>query len=188
MSQDPCPGWAHHWGNHPWWGQGHAHPPRCGCLSQCRRQVTAGQLREQGNALFQSGDHAAALAAYTQALSLCDAGTEQAVLHRNRAACYLKLVRAGRVRHRGPCWNLPGRSGLLGLLQPLYLCQLSVPRQSTVWCSLCSPFLLVLPAVPCSLASCLGCRGWDTALLSMPGLCVCSGAVAQAVTESLISH
>lgn len=58
-------------------------------------QVTAGQLRERGNALFQAGDHAAALAAYTQALSLCQAEPERAVLHRNRAACYLKLVRAG---------------------------------------------------------------------------------------------
>uniref|UniRef100_A0A8C4P769 Unc-45 myosin chaperone A n=1 Tax=Dromaius novaehollandiae TaxID=8790 RepID=A0A8C4P769_DRONO len=48
-------------------------------------------LREQGNALFQAGDHAAALAAYTQALSLCDGESERAVLHRNRAACYLKL-------------------------------------------------------------------------------------------------
>ncbi|XP_074693529.1 protein unc-45 homolog A isoform X1 [Strix aluco] len=54
-------------------------------------QVTAGQLREQGNALFQAGDHAAALAAYTEALSLCEAEPERAVLHRNRAACYLKL-------------------------------------------------------------------------------------------------
>uniref|UniRef100_A0A663MPR7 Unc-45 myosin chaperone A n=1 Tax=Athene cunicularia TaxID=194338 RepID=A0A663MPR7_ATHCN len=53
--------------------------------------VTAGQLRERGNALFQAGDHAAALAAYTEALSLCEAEPEQAVLHRNRAACYLKL-------------------------------------------------------------------------------------------------
>uniref|UniRef100_A0A663MPQ7 Protein unc-45 homolog A n=1 Tax=Athene cunicularia TaxID=194338 RepID=A0A663MPQ7_ATHCN len=49
------------------------------------------QLRERGNALFQAGDHAAALAAYTEALSLCEAEPEQAVLHRNRAACYLKL-------------------------------------------------------------------------------------------------
>ncbi|XP_054025005.1 protein unc-45 homolog A [Dryobates pubescens] len=53
--------------------------------------VTSGQLRERGNALFQAGDHAAALAAYTEALSLCDAEPERAVLHRNRAACYLKL-------------------------------------------------------------------------------------------------
>uniref|UniRef100_A0A8C2UHB0 Unc-45 myosin chaperone A n=1 Tax=Coturnix japonica TaxID=93934 RepID=A0A8C2UHB0_COTJA len=53
--------------------------------------VTAGQLRERGNTLFQAGDHGAALAAYTRALSLCQAGPERAVLHRNRAACYLKL-------------------------------------------------------------------------------------------------
>uniref|UniRef100_A0A669PKM0 Protein unc-45 homolog A n=1 Tax=Phasianus colchicus TaxID=9054 RepID=A0A669PKM0_PHACC len=55
------------------------------------RPVTAGQLRERGNALFQAGDHGAALAAYTRALSLCQAEPERAVLHRNRAACYLKL-------------------------------------------------------------------------------------------------
>ncbi|NXD83920.1 UN45A protein, partial [Halcyon senegalensis] len=66
-------------------GPGHA------CPSRCRRQVTSGQLRARGNALFQAGDHGAALAAYTRALSLCDAEPERAVLHRNRAACYLKL-------------------------------------------------------------------------------------------------
>uniref|UniRef100_A0A8C3RG83 Protein unc-45 homolog A n=1 Tax=Cyanoderma ruficeps TaxID=181631 RepID=A0A8C3RG83_9PASS len=49
------------------------------------------QLRARGNALFQAGDHGAALAAYTEALSLSDAASERAVLHRNRAACYLKL-------------------------------------------------------------------------------------------------
>uniref|UniRef100_A0A8V5HE72 UNC-45/Cro1/She4 central domain-containing protein n=1 Tax=Melopsittacus undulatus TaxID=13146 RepID=A0A8V5HE72_MELUD len=64
--------------------------------------VTVAQLRERGNAHFQAGDHAAALAAYTEALSLCDAGPERAVLHRNRAACYLKLVRAA-----GPARDLP---------------------------------------------------------------------------------
>uniref|UniRef100_A0A8C3RE92 Protein unc-45 homolog A n=1 Tax=Cyanoderma ruficeps TaxID=181631 RepID=A0A8C3RE92_9PASS len=53
--------------------------------------VTAEQLRARGNALFQAGDHGAALAAYTEALSLSDAASERAVLHRNRAACYLKL-------------------------------------------------------------------------------------------------
>ncbi|XP_050834688.1 protein unc-45 homolog A isoform X2 [Serinus canaria] len=53
--------------------------------------VTAEQLRARGNALFQAGDHAAALAAYTEALSLSEAPSERAVLHRNRAACYLKL-------------------------------------------------------------------------------------------------
>uniref|UniRef100_A0A8C3VDY6 Protein unc-45 homolog A n=1 Tax=Catharus ustulatus TaxID=91951 RepID=A0A8C3VDY6_CATUS len=53
--------------------------------------VTAEQLRARGNALFQAGDHGAALAVYTEALSLSDAAAERAVLHRNRAACYLKL-------------------------------------------------------------------------------------------------
>lgn len=110
---------AHPRGSRPCWGEGRARtpPPRPGApiSAGARRQVTAGQLRERGNALFQAGDHAAALAAYTRALSLCDAEPERAVLHRNRAACYLKLVRAGRPRHRGACGNLPGRPGLLGL-------------------------------------------------------------------------
>lgn len=72
-----------------------------------RGQVTAEQLRARGNALFQAGDHGAALAAYTEALSLSDAASERAVLHRNRAACYLKLVSAGRVRHRGAAGTCP---------------------------------------------------------------------------------
>ncbi|XP_062357801.1 protein unc-45 homolog A isoform X7 [Cinclus cinclus] len=61
------------------------------CSTGAHRQVTAEQLRARGNALFQAGDHGAALAAYTEALSLSDAASERAVLHRNRAACYLKL-------------------------------------------------------------------------------------------------
>ncbi|NWH67821.1 UN45A protein, partial [Geococcyx californianus] len=58
---------------------------------RCPLQVTAAQLRERGNALFQAGEHGAALAAYTRALDLCDTEPERAVLHRNRAACYLRL-------------------------------------------------------------------------------------------------
>ncbi|MEE6503428.1 hypothetical protein FKM82_004824 [Ascaphus truei] len=50
----------------------------------------AENLREEGNKLFKSGDYDAALSCYTQAISLSDK-TETAVLHRNRAACYLKL-------------------------------------------------------------------------------------------------
>lgn len=67
-------------------------PPRSACPSRCPSQVTAEQLRARGNALFQAGDHAAALAAYTEALGLCDSGPERAVLHRNRAACHLRLT------------------------------------------------------------------------------------------------
>ncbi|KAH1184037.1 protein unc-45 homolog A isoform X1 [Mauremys mutica] len=51
----------------------------------------AGQLRQEGNRLFQAGDYAAALASYTRALELCAGPPERAVLHRNRAACHLKL-------------------------------------------------------------------------------------------------
>ncbi|NWX94176.1 UN45A protein, partial [Nothoprocta pentlandii] len=54
-------------------------------------QATAEQLRAQGNALFQAGQPEAALAAYTQALALCAGAAQRAVLHRNRAACHLKL-------------------------------------------------------------------------------------------------
>ncbi|KAM6315884.1 protein unc-45 homolog A-like [Podargus strigoides] len=54
---------------------------RSAVTSRARRQ------RRDGG----GGDHAAALAAYTEALSLCDAEPDRTVLHRNRAACYLKL-------------------------------------------------------------------------------------------------
>ncbi|RMB94140.1 hypothetical protein DUI87_28945 [Hirundo rustica rustica] len=66
-------------------------PPGGHLAAGAHGQVTAEQLRARGNALFQAGDHGAALAAYTEALSLSDAVSERAVLHRNRAACYLKL-------------------------------------------------------------------------------------------------
>ncbi|XP_023673193.2 protein unc-45 homolog A [Paramormyrops kingsleyae] len=48
-------------------------------------------LREEGNSLFKSGDVEGAVCRYTQALKLADGPSEKAVLHRNRAACYLKL-------------------------------------------------------------------------------------------------
>ncbi|KAM6312951.1 protein unc-45 homolog A-like [Podargus strigoides] len=73
-------------------GSGPRLVPPALCPGRCLSQVTAGQLRERGNALFHAGDHAAALAAYTEALSLCDAEPDRTVLHRNRAACYLKLL------------------------------------------------------------------------------------------------
>ncbi|XP_059801900.1 protein unc-45 homolog A-like [Hypanus sabinus] len=49
------------------------------------------QLREDGNASFKSGDYEAALSCYTQAIELSPEPAELRVLHRNRAACYLKL-------------------------------------------------------------------------------------------------
>ncbi|XP_036271440.1 protein unc-45 homolog A isoform X2 [Pipistrellus kuhlii] len=50
------------------------------------------QLRKEGNELFKCGDYEGALAAYTQALDLGTAtAQDQAILHRNRAACHLKL-------------------------------------------------------------------------------------------------
>lgn len=51
------------------------------------------QLRKDGNELFKCGDYEGALTAYTQALDLGATPQDQAVLHRNRAACHLKLVR-----------------------------------------------------------------------------------------------
>lgn len=87
--------------------QGQGPPPGWGCprgaqpalpLRPAVPQAVPGQLRAQGNELFQAGDYEAALAAYTRALGLCDRAPERAVLHRNRAACHLKLVRPrGRV-------------------------------------------------------------------------------------------
>lgn len=54
---------------------------------------SAEQLRKEGNELFKCGDYEGALTAYTQALDLGATPQDQAVLHRNRAACHLKLVR-----------------------------------------------------------------------------------------------
>lgn len=51
------------------------------------------QLRKDGNELFKCGDYEGALTAYTQALGLGATPQDQAILHRNRAACHLKLVR-----------------------------------------------------------------------------------------------
>ncbi|KAK2107512.1 hypothetical protein P7K49_012677 [Saguinus oedipus] len=55
--------------------------------------VAVEQLRKEGNELFKCGDYEGALAAYTQALGLDATPQDQAILHRNRAACHLKLVR-----------------------------------------------------------------------------------------------
>ncbi|XP_004852859.1 protein unc-45 homolog A isoform X1 [Heterocephalus glaber] len=49
------------------------------------------QLRKEGNELFKCGDFEGALTAYTQALGLGATPQDQAALHRNRAACHLKL-------------------------------------------------------------------------------------------------
>jgi len=51
----------------------------------------AEQLRKEGNELFKCGDYEGALTAYTQALGLGATPQDQAILHRNRAACHLKL-------------------------------------------------------------------------------------------------
>ncbi|XP_053128386.1 protein unc-45 homolog A [Hemicordylus capensis] len=54
----------------------------------------ASELRREGNELFQSGRYEEALEAYTRALRLCPPEPqpcpERALLHRNRAAAYLK--------------------------------------------------------------------------------------------------
>ncbi|XP_047397355.1 protein unc-45 homolog A isoform X4 [Sciurus carolinensis] len=49
------------------------------------------QLRKEGNDLFKCGDYEGALSAYTQALDLGATPLDQAILHRNLAACHLKL-------------------------------------------------------------------------------------------------
>ncbi|KAM4826172.1 protein unc-45 homolog A [Thomomys bottae] len=52
---------------------------------------SAEQLRRDGNELFRCGDYEGALSAYAQALALGAPPPDQAALHRNRAACHLKL-------------------------------------------------------------------------------------------------
>ncbi|ELK25777.1 Protein unc-45 like protein A [Myotis davidii] len=63
--------------------------PICTCFPPQASSVE--QLRKDGNELFKCGDYEGALAAYTQALDLGATPQDQAVLHRNRAACHLKL-------------------------------------------------------------------------------------------------
>lgn len=64
------------------------------------------QLRKEGNELFKCGDYEGALSAYTQALGLGATPQDQAILHRNLAACHLKLVREA-------CRSFSGLRGFL---------------------------------------------------------------------------
>uniref|UniRef100_A0A8C2QZY1 UNC-45/Cro1/She4 central domain-containing protein n=1 Tax=Capra hircus TaxID=9925 RepID=A0A8C2QZY1_CAPHI len=59
--------------------------------SACPGASSVEQLRKDGNELFKCGDYEGALTAYTQALGLGATPQDQAILHRNRAACHLKL-------------------------------------------------------------------------------------------------
>ncbi|KAL1774343.1 unc-45-like A [Sigmodon hispidus] len=65
--------------------------PLRGSAARPLQASSAEQLRKDGNELFKCGDYEGALAAYTQALSLGATPQDQAILHRNRAACHLKL-------------------------------------------------------------------------------------------------
>lgn len=51
------------------------------------------QLKEEGNKYFQANDYEKAAQSYTQAIKLNKDKALQAVLYRNRAACFLKKVR-----------------------------------------------------------------------------------------------
>ncbi|KAG5273944.1 hypothetical protein AALO_G00157460 [Alosa alosa] len=51
----------------------------------------AAALREEGNNLFKTGDFQGALCSYTKALKLTESKSDNAILYRNRSACYLKL-------------------------------------------------------------------------------------------------
>lgn len=51
------------------------------------------QLKEEGNKYFQASNYEKAVQSYTQAIKLNKDKVLQAVLYRNRAACYLKKVR-----------------------------------------------------------------------------------------------
>lgn len=158
--------------------QGRVRPPRSACPSRCPSQVTAEQLRARGNALFQAGDHAAALAAYTEALGLCDSGPERAVLHRNRAACHLRLVSVGTSR----CRREPARPGALpgpaqpGRLRLLRACAGRPRRSSGRSCRAFPPLPFPLPCPPCRPLSGL-CVLWGCSQVShsVPGFPPWSG-------------
>jgi tetratricopeptide (TPR) repeat protein len=68
-------------------------------------RLQATTLKEEGNALFIAKKYAAALAKYSAALEL---DAQSAVLHANRAACYLALREYARLS-----WEL--NTSLMGL-------------------------------------------------------------------------
>lgn len=51
------------------------------------------QLKEEGNKYFQASEYEKAVQSYSQAIKLNKDKALQAVLYRNRAACFLKKVR-----------------------------------------------------------------------------------------------
>lgn len=51
------------------------------------------QLKEEGNKYFQADDYENAINSYTKAMKLTKDKSLQAILYRNRAACFLKTVR-----------------------------------------------------------------------------------------------
>lgn len=51
------------------------------------------QLKEEGNKYFQAKDYDNAIKSYSAALKLAKDKALQAVLYRNRSACFLKKVR-----------------------------------------------------------------------------------------------
>uniref|UniRef100_G7P9H1 Protein unc-45 homolog A n=1 Tax=Macaca fascicularis TaxID=9541 RepID=G7P9H1_MACFA len=71
-------------------GWSHRRPPS-GSSAVNLQASSVEQLRKEGNELFKCGDYEGALGAYTQALGLDATPQDQAILHRNRAACHLKL-------------------------------------------------------------------------------------------------
>ncbi|CAI9572910.1 unnamed protein product, partial [Staurois parvus] len=54
-------------------------------------KMNSENLREDGNKHFKSGDYEAAILCYTKAIKISTDTQDKAVVHRNRAACYLKL-------------------------------------------------------------------------------------------------
>uniref|UniRef100_A0A2K5YKX2 Protein unc-45 homolog A n=1 Tax=Mandrillus leucophaeus TaxID=9568 RepID=A0A2K5YKX2_MANLE len=72
-------------------GWSHRRPPSGSSAVNSLQASSVEQLRKEGNELFKCGDYEGALGAYTQALGLDATPQDQAILHRNRAACHLKL-------------------------------------------------------------------------------------------------
>ncbi|XP_026168072.1 protein unc-45 homolog A isoform X2 [Mastacembelus armatus] len=60
-------------------------------MSVSEKEKDPAALKEEGNVLFKVGDMQGAACCYTKALKLSGSQAESAVLHRNRAACYLRL-------------------------------------------------------------------------------------------------
>ena len=78
--------------------------------------------KDKGNALYKAGKNEEAIEAYANGLPLCDSTSDVALaIHKNMAACHLKLVRVLSLE-RGACKMREG--AWLGFARQSWTCNL----------------------------------------------------------------